>query len=101
MKITNEHVGRLLAARLERVQRAGRPLDRTGLEGGSADRAVFSALAEDLRVGLASARSPADGGELATREARLSALTEQVRAGLYQVSAQSIAEAMLRDLRGS
>jgi anti-sigma28 factor (negative regulator of flagellin synthesis) len=99
MKITNEHIGRLLAARLERIQRAGRTADGGGLREISGDSATFSAAAEDLRVGLAAARTPARGPEAAARETKLSLLREQVRGGTYRVSAEAAAEALLRDLR--
>lgn len=93
MKITNEHVGKLLEARLERAQRA---------EGGSVkpsdgrpavDRADFSRRSEDLRVGMDAARRSSRSDE-----ARLSALTRSVRSGRYRVSSDVVADAILRDL---
>ena len=65
MKITNEHVARLLAARLPQVQRsappAAGPSSANGLSSaeqaaGRSDRAVFSSVVEVLRIGLAAAR---------------------------------------------
>ncbi|HUU55678.1 MAG TPA: flagellar biosynthesis anti-sigma factor FlgM [Armatimonadota bacterium] len=91
MKITNEHVGRLLEARLERTHRADKA--RPGGEAERPDRAVFSARSEEVRVGMAAARG---GGQ--SDEGRLARLASQVRAGEYRVSAQVVAEALLRDL---
>ena len=91
MKITNEHVSRLLGARLERVESAQRPAPSTGAE--LPDRAVFSTRSEDVRLGMAAARA---GGK--PDEARLERVTEQVRSGKYHVPAEVLAEAVLRDL---
>jgi anti-sigma28 factor (negative regulator of flagellin synthesis) len=116
MKITNEHVARLLAARLQQVQRSAPPAvgphSRKGLSpaeqgAGQSDRAVFSSVVEDLRIGLAAARRRAgelrQGGEASGRPdtARLAALAAQVRAGRYRVPAEQIADALLSDLRGA
>ena len=109
MKITNEHVARLLAARLQQVQRpappaganpqrAAAPAER---EAGPADRAVFSSVAEDLRVGLAAARqsgSQASGGSDSTH---LASLAAQVKSGRYHVPADQIADALVRELGGA
>lgn len=93
MKITNEHVGRLLETRLERMQRAQSGPAEQGDAQVAADRADFSLRSEDLRVGMAAARA-ASGLD----EARLSALARSVRSGRYRVSADVVAEAILRDL---
>jgi anti-sigma28 factor (negative regulator of flagellin synthesis) len=90
MKITNEHVGRLLGARLERVESAQRPAPSAGAEG--SDRAVFSSRSEDVRLGMAAARAAGKPDE-----ARLEGLAEQVRSGKYRVPAEVLAEAVLRD----
>lgn len=91
MKITNEHVGRLLEARLERIQRPQKPAPsaRTG----GPDRVLFSSRSEDVRIGMEAAR--AAGQSDGTRLARLAG---QVQSGGYRVSAQVVAEAMLRDV---
>ena len=94
MKITTEHVGRLLAARLERTQRAGRTPGQVTSDHGEPDRATFSTLAEEVRLALASLR-----GSPETEEARLGALADQVRSGNYRVPSEAVADAFLRDLR--
>jgi len=95
MKVTNEHVGRLLEARLERIQRAVGPRRAETPESQRADRATFSSRAEDLRIALERARQAP-----ASDEARLESLASRVRAGKYQVPAEDLAEVVLRDLRG-
>ena len=89
MKITNEHVGRLLEARLERVQRPPKAAWGAGVP----DRALFSSRSEEVRVGMEVARAASqfDGP-------RLARLAGQVRSGGYRVSARAVAEAMLRDV---
>ena len=96
MRITTEHVGRLLEARLERTQRAASTPRPAREEGAPADRASFSSRAEDLRLGLAAAR-----GEEVAEDSRTRALSHQVRSGHYRVPSRAVAEALLRDLRGS
>ena len=96
MRITTEHVGRLLEARLERTQRAGSAPRLAREAGVSADRASFSSRAEDLRLGLAAARASQTSEDSRTR-----ALAQQVRSGRYRIPAGAVAEAFLRDLRGS
>jgi anti-sigma28 factor (negative regulator of flagellin synthesis) len=93
MKITNEHVGRMLEARLERVQRRQGPQARAADEGASSDRAVFSRRSEDLRVGMAAARAAGRGDE-----ARLAELARAVGSGRYRVPAELVADALLSDL---
>jgi hypothetical protein len=95
MKITNEHVGRLLEARLERIHRASQPPRLLGGERGQVDQASFSPLAEDMRIALAAARSSAE-----VEDPRLASLAARVRQGEYHVPAEEIADALLRDLRG-
>lgn len=91
MKITNEHVGRLLEARLERIQRPQKAAP--GASAGGPDRALFSSRSEEVRIGMEAARAAGqwDGP-------RLARLAGQVRSGGYRVSAQMVAEAMLRDV---
>ena len=91
MKITNEHVGRLLEARLERIQRPRKAA--SGVSAGAPDRALFSTRSEDVRVGMEAARAArqSDG-------TRLARLAGQVRSGAYRVSSQVMADAVLRDL---
>lgn len=102
MKITNEHVARLLAARLQQVQRPTPPAGaQPQRAAGQSDRAVFSSVAEDLRVGLAAARragSQASGG---CDSAHLTSLAAQVKSGRYHVPADQIADALARELRGA
>ena len=106
MKITNEHVARLLEARLARIQRASQPPRQHGVKPSEGDRAVFSSRLEDLRVGLAAARASArQVGAVRstfaqTEDPRLESLARQVRAGSYRVPTQEIAYALLRDLKG-
>jgi len=95
MKITSEHVGRLLEARLERVYRSARPPRLLHTAEAQADRATFSARAEDMRIALAAARASA--GEA---DPRVASLRAKVEAGEYRVSANEVADALLRDLRG-
>ena len=95
MKINSEHVGRLLEARLARVQRASQTPRRDEAKPAENDRAVFSSRLEDLRVGLAAARASSQ-----TEDPRLDSLARQVRAGSYRVPPQQVADALLRDLRG-
>jgi anti-sigma28 factor (negative regulator of flagellin synthesis) len=96
MKITNEHIGRLLEARLERIQRASQPSHRAPAGRAQLDRATFSPRAEDMRIALAAVRSAAD-----PEEPRLASLARQIRSGRYRVSAEAVADSLLRDLRGS
>ena len=106
MKITNEHVARLLEARLARIQRASQPPRQHGVKATESDRAVFSSRHEDLRVGLAAARASArQVGAVRpsfaqTEDPRLDSLARQVRAGSYRVPPQQVADALLRDLKG-
>ena len=93
MKISNEHVARLLEARLERIQRSQHTHRQPPTHRAQPDRAVFSSRSEDLRIGLNAAR----GGREA-EEPRLSGLAQEVRAGRYRVPARNIADALLRDL---
>jgi anti-sigma28 factor (negative regulator of flagellin synthesis) len=109
MKITNEHVARLLAARLQQVHRPAPPAgphpqrDATPTERGAgrSDRAVFSSVVEDLRVGLAAARRHGSQASDGSDSARLASLAAQVRAGRYHVPADQIADALVRELRGA
>jgi len=91
MKITNEHVGRLLEARLELTQRPQKAAP--GARAGGPDRALFSSRSEEVRIGMEAARAAgqSDG-------ARLARLAGQVQSGGYRVSAQVVADAVLRDL---
>ena len=91
MKITNEHVGRLLEARLEQVQRPREAA--SGVSAGTPDRALFSTRSEDVRIGMEAARV-----ERQTDGVRLARLAGQVRSGGYRVSSQVVADAILRDL---
>jgi len=91
MKITNEHVGRLLEARLERIERPQKAAP--GTRAGGPDRALFSSRSEDVRVGMEAARAAGQSDE-----ARLARLAGRVRSGGYRVSAQAVADAVLRDL---
>jgi hypothetical protein len=91
MKITNEHVGRLLEARLERIQRPRKAAPGAGA--GGPDRAFFSSRSEDVRIGMEAARAAGQSDGV-----RLARLAGQVRSGGYRVSAQVVAEAVLRDL---
>ncbi len=101
MKITNEHVARLLEARLARIQRASQPPRQHGVKPAESDRAVFSSRHEDLRVGLAAARASAQQVSFAqTEDPRLDSLARQVRAGRYRVPPQDVADDLLRDLKG-
>ena len=93
MRITNEHVGRLLEARLERIHRATENRPGVSSDGSRADLVSFSARAEDVRIALLAARA---GNQ--AEESRLAALASQVRAGTYRVSADTIVDALLRDL---
>jgi flagellar biosynthesis anti-sigma factor FlgM len=95
MKITSEHVGRLLEARLERIHRASGSSREFSVAQGGADQASFSARSDDLRAALAAARSAQD-----TADPRVDALKRDVSSGKYAVPAQSVADSMLRDLRG-
>jgi len=101
MKITNEHVARLLEARLQRVQHAGPPPSHQHINPAQRgrrqpDRATFSSLLEDLRTGLAAARASGQA-----EHPRLASLAAQVQAGRYRVPSDQIADALLRDLRGA
>ena len=110
MKITNEHVARLLAARLDRAERtappAAGPHPQRGASpaqqgAGQSDRAVFSSVAEDLRVGLAAARRYESQASGRSDGARLASLSAQVKSGRYHVPADQIADALVRELRGA
>jgi flagellar biosynthesis anti-sigma factor FlgM len=96
MKITSEHVGRLLEARLERIHRASSSSHQFSVAQGGADNVSFSALSDDLRAGLAAARSAEDSAD-----PRVDALKSDVASGTYRVPAESVADSMLRDLRGA
>lgn len=96
MKITSEHVGRLLEARLERIHRASSSSHQFSVAQGGADNVSFSALSDDLRTGLAAARSAEDSAD-----PRVDALKSDVASGTYRVPAESVADSMLRDLRGA
>ena len=109
MKITNEHVARLLAARLQQVHRPAPPAGPHPPRGaspaqqgaGQSDRAVFSSVAEDLRVGLAAARRPGSQASGRSDSAHLASLSAQVKSGRYHVPADQIADALVRELRGA
>jgi len=92
MKITNEHVARLLGARLERIQSCRTQRPGSCAEAARTDRVTLSPRAQDLRVGLLAARAAE------VEDPRLDALAEKVRAGRYRVPAEAVADAMLRDL---
>ena len=94
MRISSEHVGRLLEARLERIHRAAQV---TRPAGGSreADRATFSSEADDLRAALAAARK-ADQAP----DPRLDAIGNAVKSGRYRVPAEAVADAVLAEMRG-
>ena len=96
MKITSEHVGRLLEARLERIHRASSSSRQFSVAQSGADNVSFSALSDDLRTGLAAARSAEDSAD-----PRVDALKSDVASGTYRVPAESVADSMLRDLRGA
>ena len=95
MRITNEHVGRLLEARLERIQRATHAPDTARTTSVRPDRAIFSALAGEVRLALAAATRAGDSDD-----PRLSSLTADIGAGRYRVSSEAIVDALWRDLRG-
>jgi len=95
MKISNEHVGRLLEARLERIHGATGSLREIPVARTDSDHVTFSTLSEDLRLALAAARSAGDAPD-----PRIDALRSEVIAGHYHVPARAIADAVLRDLRG-
>ena len=101
MKISNEHVAKLLEARLQRLNRAEpspshQRIDPAQHGRGQPDRATFSSVLEDLRAGLAAARASAPA-----EHPRLASLAAQVQAGSYRVPSQHVADALLRDLRGA
>jgi flagellar biosynthesis anti-sigma factor FlgM len=95
MKINTEHVGRLLEARLERIHRASNPPRELSSAQSRGDQVAFSPIADDLRAALAAARAAED-----TADPRLDELKGQVSAGRYRPPAQSVADAMLRELLG-
>ena len=95
MKITTEHVGRLLGSRLEKIQGSKQSDVPSKTDSAQPDRAVFSPLAEDLRAGLAAARQAP-----ASDSVRLASLAIRVRTGNYNPAPESVAEAMLQDLQG-
>jgi anti-sigma28 factor (negative regulator of flagellin synthesis) len=93
MRISNEHISRLIGARVERVFGPGKQTPADGVIGTSADGAVFSTRSEDVRAGMAAARAATSSDE-----ARLAALQAQVRSGQYRPPAEAVAESVLRDL---
>jgi len=95
MKITTEHIGRLLEARLERIQRAARPDDQEPPSRPGADRVTFSSFSDDVRAALAAARTAEEDAD-----PRLESLEKALAAGQYRVPAEDVADALLRDLRG-
>jgi flagellar biosynthesis anti-sigma factor FlgM len=95
MKITSEHIGRLLEARLERIHRASQPPRQFSIDQRDPDRVSFSARADDLRAALAAARAADDVADPAVE-----ALRADVAAGRYQPPARAVADSMLRDLMG-
>jgi len=90
MKITNEHVTRLLGTRLERVENAQPPVPSPAAQ---PDRAVFSSRSEDVRLGLTAAKAAAPPDD-----ARLEQLAGRIRSGRYHVPSDLLAEAVLGDL---
>jgi hypothetical protein len=93
MKIANEHVARLLEARLERIQRTQQGQRHPCFDGPEPDRATFSARAAEVRAALLAARA-ADEAD----DPRLAHLSQEVKAGRYRVPAEAVADALLRDL---
>jgi anti-sigma28 factor (negative regulator of flagellin synthesis) len=100
MKITSEHVARLLEARLHRLSAAGPSPKRDSAAPAQSDRATFSSLLGDMRAGLAAARRTTPQRSFAAGESRLTSLAAQVQSGRYRVPAEQIADALLRDFRG-
>ena len=94
MRISSEHVARLLEARLERLQQAGATKPSAQPEAPRPDVVSFSARADDIRAALRAAES----SETADR-AQLNALAKSVKEGGYRVPARQVVEAMLRELR--
>ena len=95
MKITSEHVGRLLEARLERIHRASGSSHQFSVAQRGADKISLSARSDDLRAALAAARSAED-----MADPRVEALKREVASGKYRAPVESVADSMLRDLRG-
>lgn len=95
MRIANEHVGRLLEARLERIQRATHAPDTARTTSAPPDSATFSALAGEVSLALAAATRAGDSDD-----PRLSLLAADISAGRYRVSSEAIVDALWRDLRG-
>ena len=94
MRITNEHVARLLETRLERPQRAGKAESPAQTEGQRGDVVSFSGRADDIRAALRAVRNTESPDR-----AGLGALSQSVREGGYRVPADRVVEAILRDLR--
>ena len=92
MKITNDHVARLLGARLERLQSSPFHQPGSSIQAARTDRVTLSSRAQELRIGLFAACATE------IEDPRLDALSQEVRAGRYRVPAELVADAMLRDL---
>ncbi len=92
MKITTDHVARVLGARLEQMSGVRRTAPTPAAATPRTDRALFSLRSEDVRVGMEAARAAGKPDE-----ARLAALSAEVRAERYRVSSEVVAEALLRD----
>lgn len=92
MKITTDHVARVLGARLEQMNGVRRSETTPAAAATRADRALFSPRSEDVRAGMEAARAAGQPDE-----ERLAALAAEVRAERYRVSSDVVAEALLRD----
>ncbi len=94
MRITNEHITRLIGARVERVLGPGKEARAESVNGARGDGLIFlSARCEEVRAGMAAARA-ATGSD----DARLAALQVKVARGQYRPPAEGVAESMLRDM---
>lgn len=90
MRISTDHVVRLLETRLSQLRRAP---ESVRVPRPTGDTLALSAKAEELRLALAAAR----GGQFAD-PARLAALGRSVREGSYRVPSAALSKAILREL---
>ncbi len=100
MRISDDHLARLLGARLRRADHTVPPpshrrSDSARQSCSQRRRAATSAPLEDLDAGLAAAKHPNRA-----RHPRLASLAAQIKAGRYRIPSGRIAEALLRDFRG-
>jgi negative regulator of flagellin synthesis FlgM len=92
VKISTEHIGRILESHFNKIQRANS--DKPAAAAAKSDSATFSGRAEEIDLAL-----QVIAGQPETRADRIAELRSQIANGTFRISSEEIAEKILAEAR--